>query len=1036
MRETKADAEGRYSFGNVLPGRYNVKVTAPGFRTTLENDFEVTPTVVARINVKLEVGQLADQVTVDANVALLQTDKADTHSEINAKQIANLPIGGYRNYQTLINLVPGAEPASFQNSITDSPMRSLRTNINGGNANTNVTRIDGAASVNLWLPHHTGYVAPEETVETVNVTTGSADAEQGLAGASAITLVTKSGTNDIHGSAFEFHDDQHLKARNFFQGYGTPIPISIFNNYGATVGGKIIRNKLFYFLSFDGTNQKQGAPGFYTVPTADQRAGNFSSYSALIYDPNTGNSDGSGRTPFSGNIIPANRISTIAQKIQGYYPAPNIAGATSNNYTATGGPILNRYYGDLKVNWNRNEKHSIFAKYGRMQADAGGVGVFGIAGGSGLGGADPGQGHTVTQIGTLGHTYTLSAHLLLDGVIGYQRQVQDVKGNDYGTNYGTQFGIPGTNGADIRQSGFPNINFGIGYSAMGVPNWMPLFRTDESYTHSDNITWTKGAHEIRFGFDLVRHHLNHWQPELAAGGPRGYLDFAGGTTALKGGASPTQYNAYASFLLGLTDNTQKGLQYILATGREWQFGWYVADRWQVSQKLTVNIGLRYELYPLMSRAGYGIERYDPSSNLVYLGGRGSVPSDAGISVSHKLFAPRIGIAYRLDDKTVIRAGYGLNFDPIPFSRPLRGWYPLTVGASQVSANSFVPVSTLSQGMPEIFGPNVSSGIVSLPNNADERSPLSFIHRGYVQSWNLTLERKLPSNFLVSAAYVGQHSVHLLADNSVNNSLPGTGTAGLPYFQAYGRTAQTLLWDGYLSSSYNSLQVAINRSFSQGLMVKGAYTWSKAIDYVDDDGWATPGFNASSQFQRNRATAGFDRTQVLQMGWVYELPIGKGKQMLNNGGPVAYALGNWQLNGIFSAYTGTPFTVGGSAAIFNAVNNTQTANQLTATVTKFGNVGPGQLYYDKTAFAPVTTATWGTSGRNILRAPGVVNADLSLFKIFPIKERLIMQFRAEAFNFTNTAHFGAPNSSASSGSFMQVTSASGERQVRFGVRFQW
>ncbi|MBV8820731.1 MAG: TonB-dependent receptor, partial [Acidobacteriaceae bacterium] len=667
-REGNTDSEGRYSFANVLPGRYNVKVTATGFRTTNQNDFEVNPAIVARIDVKLEVGQLADQVTVEANAALLQTDKADTHTELNAKQIENLPLGGYRNYQTLINLVPGAMPAMFQNSITDTPGRALNTHINGGNAQTNMTRIDGAESVNVWLPHHVGYVAPEETVDVVNVTTGSADAEQGLAGASAITLVTKSGSNEIHGSAFEFHDDQHLKARNFFQGYGTPIPVSIYNNYGATLGGKIIRNKLFYFGSFDGTKQKQGGPGFYTVPTADQRNGDFSAYGSKIYDPNTGNPDGTGRTPFPNNVIPANRISTIAQKIQSYYPAPNLPG-TINNYTATGGPILDRNYYDLKLNYNRNEKHVIWGKYGRMNAKAGGAGVFGIAGGSGLGGADPGIGNTTTQLATIGHTYTLSAHLLLDGVVGYQRQVQTVLGNDYGTNYGQQFGIPGTNGPDIRQSGFPNINFAVGYSAMGVPNWMPLFRTDESYTHSDNLTWTKGSHEVRFGFDLVRHHLNHWQPELAAGGPRGYLDFSGGVTALNGGPSPTQYNAYAAFLLGLTDNTQKGLQYILATGREWQFGWYVADRWQVSQKLTVNVGLRYELYPLMTRAGYGIERYDPSTNLVYMGGRGNVPENAGISVSHKLFAPRLGIAYRLDDKTVIRTGYGINFDPIPFSRP-------------------------------------------------------------------------------------------------------------------------------------------------------------------------------------------------------------------------------------------------------------------------------------------------------------------------------------------------------------------------------
>ncbi|MGH9666965.1 MAG: hypothetical protein ACRD9L_21280, partial [Bryobacteraceae bacterium] len=343
--------------------------------------------------------------------------------------------------------------------------------------------------------------------------------------------------------------------------------------------------------------------------------------------------DGTGRTPFAGNIIPASRINAISQKIQSYYPAPDQSGIVNNDFLS-GGPILDRHYIDTKVNWNRNERHLIWGKYSRMWATAGGQGAFGIAGGGGIGGADPGLGHTTIQVATLGHSYTISPNLIFDGVLGYQRMNQDVLGNDYGTNYGLNLGIPGTNGPDIRQSGFPTIQIG-GYSSFGVPNWMPLFRTDESYTHSDNLTWTKGAHEIRFGFDLVRHHLNHWQPELSPAGPRGLLNFSTATTALKGGAAPTQINGYAAFLLGQEDNVQKGLQYILATGREWQFGWYARDRWQATKNLTIDLGLRYEFYPLMTRAGYGIERYDPTSNLVYMGGRGNVPENAGITVSHK-----------------------------------------------------------------------------------------------------------------------------------------------------------------------------------------------------------------------------------------------------------------------------------------------------------------------------------------------------------------------------------------------------------------
>jgi len=1034
-RQAATDEGGRYSFVNVLPGTYDLKVTATGFKTYVKTDINVVPNSIGRVDATLDVGQASETITVTGAAAELQTDKADVHSVIESKTITSLPLGNYRNYQSLINLVPGATPAALQNSITDTPGRALQTHINGGNAQTNITRIDGATSVNVWLPHHVGYVTPEENVEVVNITTGSADAEQGMAGTSAITLVTKSGTNEIHGSAFEFHDDQHLKARNFFQSAGTTKPLSIFNNFGGTVGGPIMKNKLFYFVSYDGTKQRQASPAFYTVPTAAQQAGNFSGISTILYDPNTGNPDGTGRTPFPGNIIPSNRISSIAQKLQSFYPAPNIGAATltANNYFASGGPILDRNFIDAKLNFTPSAKQTMFAKYGRMWATSGGKAVFGVAGGSGLGGSDPGQGDTTIQVATIGQTRTLGRTLLLDSVLGYERQDQSVLPNDYGTNYGQQFGIPNTNGPDIRQSGFPNIGIS-GYNGFGVPNWMPVFRVEESYTQSDNLTWTKGAHEVRFGFDLVRHHLNHWQPEIGQG-PRGYLGFSGQETALRGGAANNQFNAYGAFLLGLSDDAEKSLQYILATGREWQFGWYARDRWQVTRNLTVTLGLRYELYPLMTRAGKGIERYDPSNNNVYLGGRGNVPDNAGISVSHKLFAPRVGMAYRLGDKTVVRAGYGINFDPIPFSRPLRGWYPLVVNQANVASGNGWS-STLATGVPNTQGPDLSTGVVQLPGNASERSPNSFVHRGYVQSWNLTVERKLPLDLVTSVAYVGTHSVHLLADYDINAGSPGSGTTGLPYYAKYGRTLPTQMWDGYLSSNYHSLQVAVNRSFTKGFMVKGAYTYSKAIDYTDDDGWASVGWNWAPVFQRNRAAAGFDRTHILQVGWIYELPMGKGKAFAQSG-IAAAVLGNWQVNGVFSAYTGTPFTVTGPSASLNAPDNTQTANQVSASVNRPGNVGPGQFYFDPTAFAAVTALnTFGTSGRNILRNPGALNTDLDITREFPIKERMRLQFRAEFFNLPNTSHFNGVSSSVTSGTFMQITSSYGERQVRFGLRATW
>lgn len=1046
-RQDASDPSGRFSFQNLQPGTYSVKVSVSGFKTAESKDLRVTPNTIARVDQVLQVGQASEQVTVSSSTIELQTDKADTHSEITNRSVVNLPLGGQRSYQTLINLTPGATPGRFTNSITDVPAAPLATNINGGNAQTNTTRVDGAESVNVWLPQFPGYSAPAETIDTVNIVTGSADAEQGLAGSSAINVVTKSGTNEIHGSAFEFHNNQRLNARNFFLSPTNAKPVGIYNNYGATLGGPILKNKLFYFISFDGTKQKTSANALFTVPTADQRAGNFSAYrTTTIYDPRTGNSNtGVGRVPFTNNIIPSELISPVAQRVQNYYPLPNVPGAgVTNNYSATGAPFADRNTVDAKVNWNRNDKHTIWGKYGRMWALAGGQGAFGIAGGPAVGaGASPGVGDTVVSVYTIGHTYNLSPNLILEGNIAYQRTVQSVTGNDYGTNFGTVLGIPGLNGPDIRQSGFPDITFGTFYSQLGVPNWMPLFRTDENYTHGDGLTWIKGAHTLKFGFDMVRFHLNHYQPELSDGGPRGLFNFNGQVTALGGGAAPNQFNAYAQFLLGASNNIQKGLQYILMTTREWQFGWYAQDRWQVSRNFTFTYGMRYELYPLMTRCcGKGIERYDPVTNNVLLGGRGNVPKDVGITVSKKLFAPRAGFAYRIGDRTVIRSGYGFNYDPIPFSRALRGFYPLTINSNIQAPTSFAQAGTLAGGISPVIGPDLTSGIVPLPGTASERSPWGGeIHRGYIQSWNFTAEHRLPGNVVTSVGYVGQKSTHLLADRDINYGTPGSGTGRLPY-ASIGRTVPTNMWDGYLSSNYHSLQVAANKSLSSGLLIKGAYTWSHAIDYTDEDGWASVGWNDPSQFQRNRADAGFDRRHVFQLGWVYDLPFGPGKKYLN-GGVGGAILGGWQFSGINSSYTGTPFTVTAPGTSLNAPNNIQTAD-IVGPIQQPGNVGSSGLYFLPSSFASVTTQRYGNGGRNILRSPGLWNTDLTILRAFPIKERTQLQFRAEFYNLPNTSHFYGPGGTTgpigsqniTDANFGRIVGSFGERNVRFGLRLQW
>ena len=314
---------------------------------------------------------------------------------------------------------------------------------------------------------------------------------------------------------------------------------------------------------------------------------------------------------------------------------------------------------------------------------------------------------------------------------------------------------------------------------------------------------------------------------------------------------------------------------------------------------------------------------------------------------------------------------------------------------------------------------------------------SELHRGYVQSWNFTIERQLPGAVTTSVAYVGTQTVRSLADLEINAAAPGAGTAGRPLNQKFGHSVDTWAWNGYLSANYHALQVAFNRRATHGLAVKGAFTYSKAINYTDEDGWTgTITWNWAPVFQRNRARAGYDIPRMFQTGFVYELPFGKGQKYAQSG-VARWVLGGWQLNGVFAAFDGRPFTVTAAAGALNAPGNTQTADQVKATVTKLGGVGTGQPFYDPTAFAAATGVRYGTSGRNLLRGPGAVNLDLGLFRRFTIRERWGLEFRAEAANSTNTPHFSNPNANISAGNFLVVTSANtDQRQLRLGGRLSW
>ncbi len=1055
-RETTADAEGAYNLVNILPGPYDVKVSLQGFREAIRSGVPVTIGQVARVDMTMEIGTLSETVTVQSAAELLQTDKADVHTELKSDTLTQMPLNRFRNYQALINLVPGTTPMAFGNAETDTPARSLATNVNGQANTNNSTRTDGATNMNVWLPNHNMYISPAETIETVNVSTSSFDAEQGMAGGAAVTVITKSGTNQLRGSLLEYFNNQKMNSNAYYFGAAAvppKLPVKT-NNYGATVGGPIRKNRVFFFGSFEGYKRDQSLFTFFTVPNAALRAGDFSGAVntngsiQTIFNPFTGNPDGTGRTAFAGNQIPGSLIDPIALRVLGLFPLPNTAGigagGLTNNYQRQENRTVDRENYDTKFNWNRTSAHQIWAKFSHMNAVVSDLtNYLGVP-------DDPSSGGKtkVYQL-TAGQTWTLSPSLLMDSTFGFSRQKQDVLGPDFNAgNFGLDvLKIPGTNGqgnADQRYAGYPVFN--TGFSAVGNRDgWNPIFRDERTYSIATNLSKIKGRHDIRTGYFLNFLYLDHWQPET--GNPRGQFDFNGATTALNASGAQTNnfYNQYASFLLGLVGTAGKSVQNELMTAREWQHALYIRDRWTPTAKLTLDLGMRWEYYPIMHRAdGRGLDRLDLSNPVfanqldVLIAGRGPNPQNNGMKASLDNFAPRVGGVYRIDDKTVFRAGYGLTYNAQGWARAVRGDndYPITIAASFPNLLAFGYNTTLAAGIPKIVGPDLSSGRVPLDRAAAEYTPeINNIDRGYIQTWNIAFERRLPMETTVDVAYVGAKGTGGYAALDINApTVLGTGNAGRPY-ASLGRIVAINSWGDRLRTEYNSLQIALNRPFTHGLMFKGAYTLSKSMNESDNDGRATLNWNTPSELGRNWAPAGFDRRHNFQLGFVYQIPVTSANGYSNFGKAIA---SDWQLNGVLGIFSGVPFTMTGSGTVLNTPNNTQTAD-LTGSFNITDKIGANGAWFDTTQFAQPSGIRFGTTGRNQFYGPGGWNLDLSVFRTFPMGAQRRLELRIEAANILNVPVFGNPQGNVTSGTFGQITGIGGggsypERQVRLGLRF--
>src|SRR5438309_3917236 len=885
-----------------------------------------------------------------------------------------------------------------------------------------------------------------EAIETVNVVTNSFDAEQGLAGGSAVNVQIKSGTNDFHGSAFEYHTDNALRARGFFLPTNQVKPKLVYNQFGGSIGGPIKKNKVFFFGDYEGTVDRRLADGRVSVPTLSMRNGDLTASPSRIFDPFTGNPDGSGKTEFTNKVIPSTSIDPIAQKILSFIPLPNLpVSGFVNDYYATGSYLFDRRAGDTKINWNATSKLNIYGRFSMMHFDLHSPLAFGDMGPILGSGGNPGTGWGNTYSYTIAGNYLLTPHMIVDAHFGWTRMDTNSEQPDLDRNIGRDvLGIPGTNGTRRFEGGWPRFQFpNNSFATFGATEgYMPYYRSDPQYQYVANLGWIKGAHNIRLGMDLYRQHLNHTQPEHytetqpASGGFR----FDRGPTTIPG-QTDSDYNAFASFLVGAPANRGRILQVpdIYHT-RTWSYSFYARDQWQLNRKLTLTYGTRYEYFPYPTRDTRGVERYDFATNKMLVCGIGSVPEDCGVSVSTTMFAPRFGFAYRATDTFVVRGGYGITNDPFNIARSLRANVPVLLPFIQTGPNSRVPVGHLQDGIPQIVVPDFSSGVASIAGNLGLNTTSTDFVRGYIQSWNVTLQKEFWKNLVGSVGYVATRQVKALGLLEQNYGFPGGGKTSQVLWSAFQRDADTQLVAPIGNSHYDSLQATLERRFSNGLQLNASYTWGKGIGiYNVRESTDSPAIKIPAFYTLNRAVFGFDRTHSFNLAGIYELPFGRLKKGGHNGLSNALTSG-WQLNWLSSSYTGLPFGVSASGTGLNAPKNSQRADQVKPNVQKLGGIGDTP-FYDPTAFAPVTAARFGTAGFNALRGPGLVNLDFGLFRDFRMTERLHMQFCAVVLNFSNTPHFANPRSDVSGSKFMIVDNvvnsgrepSGDERAFRFGLR---
>ena len=1004
-RTTTSGEDGEYTLSSLRPGSYRLEITASGFATFPE-EFNLKVNQELRIDAQLQISVLTGAYEIGVTPDELKKDSASLGTVIENRQVEGLPLDG-RNFFELSLLVPGAAPSAPGSA--GSVRGDFAFSVNGAREDSNNFLLDGVYNVDPKL-NTFGVRPPVDAIREFETLTSTYDAAFGRSGGAQVNVVLKSGTNELHGSVYEFHRNGALDAKNFFAPANERAPKYIRNQFGFSLGGPLRKDKTFFFTDYEGTRSREGITRVTNVPTLAERAGDFSqSLFGAPIDPFTGQ-------PFAGGRILPGRINDVGRRIAALYPAPNRATPFANFVSSPTQRDRDDHF-DVRVDHLLTERSSLAFRYSfgdRNFFEPFAGPAFSVV---------PGYGNDVTrrsQNAMISETHVFTPALVNDLRLAFNRVASAVNQEGQPVSINRAVGLPELS-ANARDFGLSFITV-TGFSPLGHEGNNPQNSVTNTFQIIDTATYSHGEHLFKFGADVRLVQQNAFRDVQS----RGLIQFSP--------FAQISGNALADLLLGfplLTGGARvDNAQHL----RSHSYNFFFNDSVRVTKSLTLIGGLRYEYNSPPVDAFDRANVYNPATRTLVRVGTGGAPR-SGFAADKNNFAPRVGLAWTLghEGNTVLRAGYGVYYD----QSPLAPGEALYFNAPYFDFNLFFSLPglplTLNNPFPSFFPFPLPDSALAIQRNL--RTP-------YMQHWSANVQQQLGGSRVLEIAYVGSKGTKLLSARDINQPSPSALPPGLPFVPRPNPLFDDITeLESRANSNYHSLQTRFQQRLDFGLAVLASYTWSKSIDDASNffTSAGDPNFpQDSNNLRPERGRSNFDVRHRLSVSYSYDLPLGQGQAHLANAGWVSKLLSGWQTFGIVTLQSGRPFTV----ALLPEIDNSGTgrsalgfgANDRPNVVGITSLAGPTpEQWFNTSAFAFPPRGSFGNAGRNILDGPGYHNVNVSLVKNTALSERFKMQFRAEAFNLFNHPNFNLPDNFLGSPTFGRITSARDPRHIQFGLK---